>query len=59
MNKQEIIDYYQNQINKAESKLEASALEFQCKQHLQAYENGEEYKTENDQGYFECFGCGS
>ena len=57
--KQEIIDYYQNEINKVDSKLEKSALEYQCKQHLEAYEKGEEYKMENDQGGFECFGCGS
>lgn len=59
MNRQDIIDYYQEQINKAESKLEISGLEYQCKQHLEAYDNGEDYKTYDSNDEAECFGCGS
>lgn len=55
--KQEIIDYYQAEINKVESKLEKSALEYQCKQHLEAYEKGEEYKPFTEGEEPDCVGC--
>jgi hypothetical protein len=59
MNRQDILDHYQEQIDKAESKLEASGLQYQCKQHLTAFDNGQDYKTYDSDDEPECFMCGS
>jgi hypothetical protein len=57
MNRQEIIDYYQRQINKAESKIEVAGLEYQCRQHLKAFDNGESYNMYTEGEEPDCVGC--
>lgn len=58
MTKEQIINYYELQINKAENGIEKSSIKFEMKKHLEAYENGKEYKT-NIEAPIECIGCGS
>jgi|DEB0MinimDraft_4_1074332.scaffolds.fasta_scaffold32732_2 hypothetical protein len=58
MTKEQIINYYELQINKAENGIEKSSIKFEMKKHLEAYENGEEYKTDIE-APIECFNCGS
>ena len=58
MTKEQIINYYEEQINKAENGIEKSSIKFEMKKHLEAYENGEEYKTDIE-APIECFNCGS
>jgi len=58
MTREEIINYYEEQINKAENGIEKSSIKFEMKKHLEAYENGKEYKT-NIEAPIECIGCGS
>jgi hypothetical protein len=58
MTREQIINYYEEQINKAENGIEKSSIKFEMKKHLEAYENGKEYKT-NIEAPIECIGCGS
>jgi len=58
MTREQIINYYEEQINKAENGIEKSSIKFEMKKHLEAYENGEEYKVQIDKP-IECIGCGS
>jgi len=58
MTKEQIINYYELQINKAENGIEKSSIKFEMKKHLEAYENGKEYKT-TIEAPIECIGCGS
>lgn len=58
MTKEQIINYYELQINKAENGIEKSSIKFEMKKHLEAYENGKEYKTDIE-APIECIGCGS
>ncbi len=58
MTKEQIINYYEEQINKAENGIEKSSIKFEMKKHLEAYENGKEYKT-TIEAPIECIGCGS
>lgn len=58
MTREQIINYYEEQINKAENGIEKSSIKFEMKKHLEAYENGKEYKT-TIEAPIECIGCGS
>ena len=58
MTREEIIKMYEEQLEKAENGLEKSSINYEMKKHLEAYENGEEYKT-NIEAPIECIGCGS
>jgi hypothetical protein len=44
MTKEQIINYYELQINKAENGIEKSSIKFEMKKHLEAYENGKNIK---------------
>jgi hypothetical protein len=58
MTREEIIKMYEEQLEKAENGLEKSSINYEMKKHLEAYENGEEYKTDIE-APIECFNCGS
>ena len=58
MTRDQIVEMYQAQIDKAESGLEKSSIKFEMKKHLEAYDNGKEYKVQLD-APIECIGCGS
>ena len=58
MTRDQIIKMYEDQINKAQNMIEKSSIKFEMKKHLEAYENGEEYKTDIE-APIECFNCGS
>ncbi len=58
MHRKEIIENYEAQIENAETGLEKSSIKFEMKKHLEAYDNGEEYKVQIE-APIECIGCGS
>jgi hypothetical protein len=58
MTREQIIKIYQEQLEKAESALERSSINYEMKKHLEAYDNGKEYKK-NIEAPIECFNCGS
>ena len=58
MTREEIIKIYQEQLDKAENGLEKSSINYEMKKHLEAYDNGEDYKT-NIPEPITCIGCGS
>ena len=58
MTREQIIKIYQEQLEKAESGLEKSSINYEMKKHLEAYDNGEDYKT-NIPEPITCIGCGS
>ena len=58
MTREQIIKMYEDQINKAQDMIEKSSIKFEMKKHLEAYENGKEYKT-TIEAPIECIGCGS
>ena len=58
MTREQIIKIYQEQLERAESGLEKSSINYEMKKHLEAYDNGEEYKK-NIEAPIECFNCGS
>jgi hypothetical protein len=58
MTREQIIKIYQEQLERAESGLEKSSINYEMKKHLEAYDNGEDYKT-NIPEPITCIGCGS
>ena len=56
MTREQIIKIYQEQLEKAESGLEKSSINYEMKKHLEAYDNGEDYKT-NIPEPITCIGC--
>ena len=58
MTRDQIIEMYEEQIKNAESNLEASSIKFEMKKHLEAFDNGYEYRIQVDEP-ITCIGCGS
>ena len=56
MTREQIIKIYQEQLERAESGLEKSSINYEMKKHLEAYDNGEDYKT-NIPEPITCIGC--
>ena len=58
MTREQIVKMNEDQIANAENGLMASSIKFEMKKHLEAYDQGREYKVQID-APIECIGCGS
>jgi hypothetical protein len=61
MNKQQIIDHYQKEIDNAETPMEKNLLEAEMEHKIKLLDLGEEtnYSKKQSDSDFECIACGS